>query len=253
MMKSIYIKGVKVCICEMSSAVNETMFLISTGKPAYICVTDAGNVVNAYRNSSELRKAINDSDLSLPDGSPISILAGMKGIEGIGRVAGPDFMQKIFEQTSDTKLSHFFLGDTNEILKKLMKDLKTTYNIQIAGFYSPPFDNWSSATDDEIVKRLQISNADFIWVSLGGGKQEVWMMKNHKRLDKGVMIGVGAAFRFLTGDIQRAPLFMQKTGLEWLYRLIQQPGKMFGRYAGTLPYFAAYSIQELFNNKMTPK
>lgn len=253
MMKSIYIKGVKVSICEMSSAVNETMFLLSSGSPSYICVTDAGNVVNAYRNSSELRKAINDSDLSLPDGRPISILAGMKGIEGIGRVAGPDFMQKIFEQTSGTKLSHFFLGDTNEILDKLMKELKTTYNIQIAGFYSPPFDKWSSATDDEVIKRLRIANADFIWVSLGGGKQEVWMMKNHKRLYKGVMIGVGAAFRFLTGDIKRAPLFMQKTGLEWLYRLIQQPGKMFGRYAGTLPYFAAYSIQELFNNKMTPK
>ncbi|MBK9228783.1 MAG: WecB/TagA/CpsF family glycosyltransferase [Ignavibacteria bacterium] len=253
MMKSIFIKGVKISVCEMSSAISEAMSLLSSGRPSYICVTDAGNVVNAYRNSSELRNAINNSDLSLPDGRPISILAGMKGVEGIGRVAGPDFMQKIFEQTSGTNISHFFLGDTNEILDKLINELSTKYNIKISGFYSPPFENWSPATDDDIIKRLRIVNADFIWVSLGGGKQEVWMMKNHELLEKGVMIGVGAAFRFLTGDIQRAPIMMQKTGLEWLYRLIQQPGKMFGRYAGTLPYFAAYSIQELFNNKMTPK
>lgn len=252
-MKSIFIKGVKISICEMNSATSEAMTLLSSGRPSYICVTDAGNVVNAYRNSSELRNAINNSNLSLPDGRPISILAGMKGIEGIGRVAGPDFMQKIFKKTSGKNISHFFLGDTVEILDKLTKELRTKYKIQISGSYSPPFDSWTSATDDDIIERLRKANADFIWVSLGGGKQEVWMMKNHERLEKGVMIGVGAAFRFLTGDIHRAPLMMQKTGLEWLYRLIQQPGKMFGRYAGTLPYFAAYSIQELFNNKMTPK
>jgi N-acetylglucosaminyldiphosphoundecaprenol N-acetyl-beta-D-mannosaminyltransferase len=252
-MKSIFIKGVKISICDIKSAVIDTVDLLSSGKPSYICVTDAGNVVNAFRISKDLNNAINNSDISLPDGRPISLLAKLKGIEGIDRVAGPDFMQKIFEHTSGSKLTHFFLGDTNEILDKLIKTVSSKYNIRISGSYSPPFDQWTEVTDDDIIGRLQDAAPDFIWVSLGGGKQEVWMMKNHKRLEKGVMIGVGAAFRFLTGDIQRAPLIMQKAGLEWFYRLIQQPGKMSGRYAGTLPYFAVYSIQELFKNKMTPK
>ncbi len=252
-MKSIFIKGVKVSVCNMTTAIVETLELIISGKPSYICVTDSGNIVNSYRRSEELKLAINNSDISLPDGRPISLLAEAKGVSGMGRVAGPDFMHAVFGETSGSSFTHFFLGDTEETLTKLIKEINSKYNLKIVGTFSPPFENWTDDTDNNIISILQDASADFVWVSLGGGKQEVWMMKNHAKLCKGVMIGVGAAFRFLTGDIQRAPLIMQKAGLEWLYRLIQQPGKMAGRYAGTLPYFALYSIQELFNNKMTAK
>ncbi len=252
-MKSIFIKGVKVSVCNMATAIDKTLELIASGKPSYICVTDSGNIVNSYRRSEELKLAINNSDISLPDGRPISLLAKAKGIAGMGRVAGPDFMHAVFQTTSGSSLTHFFLGDTEETLMKLHRDINSKYKIKIAGTFSPPFDNWTDDTDNKIISILKNASADFIWVSLGGGKQEVWMMRNHAKLHKGVMVGVGAAFRFLTGDIQRAPLIMQKAGLEWFFRLLQQPGKMAGRYAGTLPYFAVYSIQELFNNKMTDK
>ena len=252
-MKSIFIKGVKVSVCNMETATAEALYLVNSGKPSYICVTDSGNIVNSYRRSEDLRNAINNSDISLPDGRPISLLAEAKGISGMGRVAGPDFMQSVFKATSGSSLTHFFLGDTEETLAKLVKVTSTKYKIEIAGTFSPPFEEWTHETDANIISRLQSASADFIWVSLGGGKQEIWMMRNHAKLHNGLMIGVGAAFRFLTGDILRAPVIMQKAGLEWLYRLIQQPGKMAGRYAGTLPYFAIYSIQELLNNKMTVK
>lgn len=250
MLKNIYVKGVKVTVCEMDTAAKETLGLIAQHKPAYICVTDAGNIVNAHRNSSELQDAINNSAISLPDGRPISMLARAKGIKGIGRVAGPDFMIRMFELTSGKGISHFFLGDTEDTLDKLISMAGEKFRIKVAGSFSPPFRNGRDDSGQNIIDMLNKVSPDLIWVSLGGGKQEIWMKNNFKKLDKGVMVGVGAGFRFLTGDIKRAPLLMQKAGLEWFFRLIQQPQKMAGRYAGTLPYFLFYSAEELLNNNL---
>jgi N-acetylglucosaminyldiphosphoundecaprenol N-acetyl-beta-D-mannosaminyltransferase len=201
--------------------------------------------VNAHRNSPLLKKAINDSFISLPDGRPISILARLKGIKDMERVAGPDFMTEIFRKTSGSDIKHFFLGDTGDILEKLLKKINKNYDLQIAGSYSPDFGVWNKEIDEEIIKRINDSEADFIWVALGGGKQEIWMNENYNKLNKGIMTGVGAGFRFFTGDIKRAPLLFQKMGFEWLFRLVQQPGKMFGRYLSTLPFFVIYSFEEL--------
>ena len=201
--------------------------------------------MNAHRNSPLLKKAINDSFISLPDGRPISILARLKGIKDMERVAGPDFMTEIFRKTSGSDFKHFFLGDTGDILEKLLKKINKNYDLQIAGSYSPDFGVWNKEIDEEIIKRINDSEADFIWVALGGGKQEIWMNENYNKLNKGIMTGVGAGFRFFTGDIKRAPLLFQKMGFEWLFRLVQQPGKMFGRYLSTLPFFVIYSFEEL--------
>ncbi|MBP9192322.1 MAG: WecB/TagA/CpsF family glycosyltransferase [Ignavibacteria bacterium] len=201
--------------------------------------------MNAHRNSPLLKKAINDSFISLPDGRPISILARLKGIKDMERVAGPDFMTEIFRKTSGSDIKHFFLGDTGDILEKLLKKINKNYDLQIAGSYSPDFGVWNKEIDEEIIKRINDSGADFIWVALGGGKQEIWMNENYNKLNKGIMTGVGAGFRFFTGDIKRAPLLFQKMGFEWLFRLVQQPGKMFGRYLSTLPFFVIYSFEEL--------
>lgn len=249
MFKSLYIKGIKVSCCDLQSSVSETISNTKLQKPNYICVTDAGNLVNAYRKSPGLKDAINNSLISLPDGKPISVFAKLKGIRSIERVAGPDFMEKLFEATSGTVIRHFFLGDTDEIHDKLRKKISAEYRIEIAGSFSPEFNSWNEQTDREIVTRLKEADADIIWVGLGGGKQEIWMKNNFMKLDKGIMIGVGAAFRFYLGEIKRAPLFFQNVGLEWFFRLIQQPGKMFTRYASTLPFFAAYCLQEFFKKK----
>jgi N-acetylglucosaminyldiphosphoundecaprenol N-acetyl-beta-D-mannosaminyltransferase len=248
-LKNFYFKNIKVSCCNLKDSVSETLSVIKTGKPNYICVTDAGNIVNAYRNSPELKDAINGALLSLPDGRPISMFAKFKGIKNIERVAGPDFMSEVFRRTSGTDIKHFFLGDTEEIHNLLQNKIKEKFDLQIAGFYGPDFDKWNDETDNEILNIINKSDADIIWVSLGGGKQEVLMKNNFRKLDKGIMIGVGAAFRFYTGKIKRAPLFFQKAGLEWLFRLIQQPRKMFKRYLTTLPFFVLYSLQEGFKSK----
>ena len=205
--------------------------------------------MNAHRNSPMLKIAINNSFMSLPDGRPISLLANIKGIKDMDRVAGPDFMKEIFRKTSGTGLRHFFLGDTGEILEKLINKIRENYDLQIAGSLSPEFGNWTAETDEQIIKRINDSEADFIWVALGGGKQEVWMNENYNKLNKGIMTGVGAGFRFFTGDIKRAPLVFQRLGFEWLFRLMQQPGRMFKRYMTTLPFFVVYSFEELISRK----
>lgn len=247
-MKNFYIKDIKISCCNLESSSDNAISYVKTEGKNYICVTDAGNLVNAYRKSPELKEAINKSFLSLPDGIPVAKIANLKGIKDIDRVAGQDFMKEVFIKTSGSDLKHFFLGDTDEILQALKKKLLAEYKINISGCYSPEFGTWTEKTNDEIIRRINEAEPDLIWVSLGGGKQEIWMKNNYKKLNKGLMTGVGAAFRFFTGDIKRAPVYIQKAGFEWLHRLAHQPGKMFKRYATTLPYFLIYSVQELFNS-----
>lgn len=245
-MDGFYFKGVKISCCNIRTSVEYMIEHLNHDKPDFICVTDSGNIVNAIRKSPGLKSAINNSLLSLPDGKPVSEFAKLKGIKNIERVAGPDFMDEAFKRTSGTGIKHFFLGDTDEIHSDLKNILNKKYEIQISGSYSPPFGEWDEMENIRITEKINSSGADLIWVSFGGGKQEIWMNNNYKKLMKGVMVGAGAAFRFYTGDIKRAPVFMQKAGLEWFYRLLQQPGKMFFRYLSTLPFFIIYSFQEYF-------
>lgn len=247
-MKSFYFKDVKINCCNTDSAVSFLLKNLKREEPDYICVTDVGNLVNAYRNSPELKESINNSLISLPDGRPLSIFAKLKNIKNIDRVAGPDFMKEVFEKTSGKEIKHFFLGDTDEVLLKIQKKLSGEYDLNIAGSFSPPFEVWDNKINNDIIEKINSANPDLIWVSLGGGKQEIWMKNNFSKLNKGIMTGVGAAFRFYTGDIKRAPLIFQKLGMEWFFRLMQQPWKMFFRYLRTLPFFVLYAFQESFKN-----
>lgn len=245
-----YFKGVKVTCCDLDGSVRTAFDKLKKGEgPAYICVTDTGNIVNAYRNSPALRNAINSSFLSLPDGRPLSLFADAKGIKGIGRVAGPDFMEEVFRRSAGMDVKHFFLGDTQEVLNRLKDKAEKQYGIIVCGMLSPDLGSQTDGTDENIVNGINQSGADFIWVALGGGKQEIWMMNNYMKLDRGIMTGVGAAFRFYIGDIRRAPVFFRKIGMEWFFRLIQQPGKMAGRYLSTLPFFIIYAVPEFFKSK----
>ncbi|MBL8006860.1 MAG: WecB/TagA/CpsF family glycosyltransferase [Ignavibacteria bacterium] len=248
-MHSFYFKNIKISCCNINTAADEVFSHLKNNRPDYICVTDVGNAVNAFRVNPELKIAINNSFLSLPDGRPLSLLARLSGISDIERVAGPDFMEEIFRLSSGKGYSHFLLGDTDEVQLKIIRKASEKYDIIFSGRYSPLFGDWDEDTDKQIIERINAANPDFIWVSLGGGRQEIWMYNNYLKLNKGIMTGVGAAFRFYTGEIKRAPLHFQKTGFEWLFRLFQQPAKMFRRYASTFPYFIYYSAKELFFKK----
>lgn len=214
----------------------------------YICVSNVHTTVLSYEDS-DYKKVQNNALLRLPDGAPLSSVARKKGFSEAKRVTGPDLMQKIFESSDSNGYRHYFYGSTEETLKKLRDKLQEKYpNINIVGMYSPPFRTLTEEEDNEIIKNINNTEADIVWVGLGAPKQEIWM-NNHKNKIKGLMIGVGAGFDYHAGNIKRAPKWMQKCSLEWLYRLLQDPKRLFKRYFRTNTKFIKLVHKELKNEK----
>ena len=139
-------------------------------------------------------------------------------------------MDAMFRFTQNTGIRHYFYGSTQQTLDLLTKNLQQQYpGLQIAGTYSPPFRDLTEGEDQKILEMMRSAKADIYWIGLGAPKQEIWMA-NHKDQLPGVMVGVGAGFNFYAGNVKRAPKWMQKAGLEWLYRLTQDPKRLFKRY-----------------------
>jgi N-acetylglucosaminyldiphosphoundecaprenol N-acetyl-beta-D-mannosaminyltransferase len=146
------------------------------------------------------------------------------------RTSGPDYMGEIFRLSKENGYRHFFYGSKEDTLNKLRENLERDYpGIEIAGMISPPFRELTEEEDADITRRINEADADFVWVGLGAPKQEIWMARHKDRI-KGFMIGVGAGFDYYAGNIERAPEWMQRANLEWLYRLMQDPGRLFKRY-----------------------
>ena len=149
----------------------------------------------------------------------------------------------------DGRVSHYFYGSKPETLEMLKAELTRKYpGINIKGMYSPPFRALDSKEDEEVIRRINESGADIVWIGLGAPKQEQWM-NAHKGRINGVMMGVGAGFDFHAGTIQRAPVWLQKIGLEWLYRLIRDPGRLLNRYLVTNNKFFWYLLKEKLSDR----
>lgn len=201
-------------------------------KGNYICVSNAHTTVMAFRDE-KYRRVQNSAAMALPDGQPLSIVSRRRGYRQAQRVPGPDLMPAILDLSQEKGYTHYFYGSTEQTLAKLEKVLLARYpKLRIAGMYAPPFRKLTQAEDEEAVRRINDSGADFIWVALGAPKQEKWMY-GHRHKVNGVMIGVGAAFDFLAGTTKRAPMWMQKLCMEWVFRIMQDPGRMLPRYLNT--------------------
>ncbi len=201
-------------------------------KGDYICVSNVHTTVMAFRDEKYCRVQ-NSAAMALPDGQPLSIVSRRRGYRQAQRVPGPDLMPAILDLSQEKGYTHYFYGSTEQTLAKLEKVLLARYpKLRIAGMYAPPFRKLTQAEDEEAVRRINDSGADFIWVALGAPKQEKWMY-GHRHKVNGVMIGVGAAFDFLAGTTKRAPMWMQKLCMEWVFRIMQDPGRMLPRYLNT--------------------
>ena len=149
------------------------------------------------------------------------------------RTTGPSFMGEILKISAEKGYRHYFYGSTPETLEKLNNVLLHDYpGIQIAGMYSPPFRPLTEEEDRMIIDRINEVGADFVWIGLGAPKQEKWMAVHQGKVN-GLMVGVGAGFDYFAGNIERAPEWMQKSNMEWFYRLIQDPKRLFSRYFHT--------------------
>ncbi|TKH44089.1 glycosyltransferase [Paenibacillus terrae] len=217
-------------------------------KDSYVCICNTHSIVTAG-NQSEFHDALACADLCTPDGMPLVWALKLYGFERQDRVDGPSLMLKLCERAPQTGLSIYFYGSTPDAMDSLKERMEQDYpGIRIAGGFSPPFRELRPDEEEQIVHDINASGAHIIFVSLGCPKQEIWMYRNKDRI-RGVMIGVGAAFDYITGKVRRPPLMIQRLGLEWLYRLISEPKRLWKRYAYNNPVYVYRFFKSYRRNK----
>lgn len=223
------IMGVNIAAINMNWLLEFTEKYIKKLAGDYMCVANVHTTVTAFE-SEDYRKIQNGGIMSIPDGGPLSSLGQKRGYKKMERITGPSYMGEVFKVSVEKKYRHYFYGSTQETLEKLYKMVGEQFpRIQIAGIYSPPFRPLTVEEDQTVVERINEAKPDFVWIGLGAPKQEMWMAEHQGRIN-GFMVGVGAGFDYYAGNIRRAPQWMQKRSLEWLYRVIQDPKRLFIRY-----------------------
>lgn len=229
---TVNILGVDIAAIDMQWLLDFTKDHINELSGDYICVSNVHTTVTA--SEDEEYKAIqNGGILAIPDGGPLSSVGRRRGAQNMSRTAGPSYMEEVLKISVELGYRHYFYGSTHTTLEKLKEKITHDYpGLQIAGMYSPPFGSKTEEEDAVIVDRINETNPDFLWIGLGAPKQEKWMAAHQGRV-KGLMVGVGAGFDYFAGNIKRAPAWMQRMNLEWMYRLIQDPKRLFMRYMAT--------------------
>ncbi|MCK6623199.1 MAG: WecB/TagA/CpsF family glycosyltransferase [Calditrichaceae bacterium] len=224
-------------------------YLRTENPPAYVTVNNVHTVVEGVLRP-DYREITNRALLALPDGKPLSVVAKWKGVKEIGRVFGPTFFEKTLEWGQEEGLKHFLFGGSEETLARLREEIPRRFpRAQVAGAVSPPFRPLTEEENAAFVRQMNASGADIVWVAFGAPRQERWMFANYRRLRRGVMIGIGAGFDYLAGNTRHAPQWMKNASLEWLYRLIQEPGRLWKRYLVTNTLFIIYIALEMLGIK----
>lgn len=225
------ILGVGVNPINLIQATQVIIHWIDERQKNYVCVTPAHGIMECQRNES-LRSVFNGSGLTTPDGMSIVWILNLLGYRHVKRVYGPDLMKAVCKHSSEnTKYRHFFYGGKAGIPERLSEELKNLYpNLEIVGTYSPPFRKLTPEEDEKIINSINKLSPDIIWVGISTPKQEKWMASHINQLNASVIIGVGAAFDFLSGSKNQAPKWIQRSGLEWIYRLVNEPRRLWRRY-----------------------
>ena len=223
------ILGVNIAAIDMDWVLSFTHEHIRELSGDYICVSNVHTTVTAYKDPAYMNVQ-NNAIMALPDGGPLSSVGQKRGYSKMSRVTGPSYMEEILKSSSRYGYSHFFYGASKETTDKMIEVIEERYpGVRIAGVYNPPFRPLTKEEDEQVIKLITDAKPDFVWVGLGAPKQELWMAEHQGKIP-GLMVGVGAAFDYLAGNIQRAPDWMQKHNLEWFYRLCQDPKRLFKRY-----------------------
>jgi N-acetylglucosaminyldiphosphoundecaprenol N-acetyl-beta-D-mannosaminyltransferase len=213
------------------------------------------DIINRIKKDKSIPvENLNRSFLIIPDGVSIIMAAKMLGTPLKERVAGPDVMEKFMEVSNSKGYRNFFFGSKDCVVKGMSDNFKKKYkNLVITGVYSPPFTKkFSDGQNNDIIEKLNSSKSDIIWVSLGCPKQEKWILDNLESLDAPVLAGIGAAFDFHSGNLKRAPLWIRKIRMEWFYRFLQEPFRLWQRYfLGGLLFFSKVLMHK-FRKKRCP-
>lgn len=216
----------------------------------FFCFANAHMAVESLTNE-ELEKGLEHAELVLSDGFPIG--KSMKLIYNINqeRIAGMDFLPTVLKESNKHALSVFLFGSTEIVLEGAISRISEEYpKLSIAGFISPPFDQ--ELVDEDYIKSINNSNPNMVLVALGCPKQEIWMSKNYHRISA-PLLGIGGALIVYAGVLKRAPKFVQNAGFEWLYRLMQEPGRLWKRYLYTNTVFIIQIFKQWFYIKVLGK
>lgn len=240
----IEILGIPVGAINMAGAVDRIVRWGKQHESRYICACDVHSIMRAVRDESH-RRALCSADLVTPDGQPVVWTARMRGSQRISRVCGPDLLAAVCAASAPLGLRHYFYGGAEGVAEKVAVELKKSIpDLLVAGAESPPFRPLNAKEESELRERIATSGTDIMWIGLGCPKQEQWMFDHVNRIPGVVLIGVGAAFDFQSKRIRRAPVWMQSWGLEWLHRVVSEPGRLWQRYFILAPQFVYASLAE---------
>ena len=235
--------GVHISAVDMNAAVTRIEQWIESGDRQYVCVTGAHGVIESQKDP-ELRRIHNESGMTTPDGMPLVWSAHRAGATWVERVYGPDLVLEIARVGADNGWSIFYYGGAEGVADDLAVTLEERFpGLKTAGTYCPPFRELTEDERRQVDASVNASQATIVLVGLSTPKQERWMNEHRNTLTSPVLIGVGAAFDFHTGRVQQAPPWMQRNGLEWLYRVAREPRRLWRRYAVIVPGFLARSIR----------
>ncbi|MGH8935435.1 MAG: WecB/TagA/CpsF family glycosyltransferase [Acidimicrobiia bacterium] len=231
--------GVGISAITMSMAVDQIGRWIESGQQHYVCVTGVHGVMES-QSDPELLRIHNRSGLTTPDGMPMVWASRWAGAGQVERVYGPDLMLEVCDRAAELGWTSYFYGGREGVPEMLALRLSERFpGLKVVGTHSPPFRPLSEDEDRMLVEHINRADPDILWVGLSTPKQERWMASHLDRVRARVLIGVGAAFDIHAGLLPQAPRWMQRSGVEWLYRLYQEPGRLWRRYLANNPRFLA--------------
>jgi len=236
--------GVCVTPQTLSEAVARINGWIERGGRTYVCVTGVHGIIESRRDV-RIREIHNAAGMVTTDGMPLVWLSRRRGFPEAERVYGPDLLLACCAAFLPKRRRHFFFGGAPGVAERLASRLSERFpGLEVAGCFSPPFTPPTPAEDEAIVRRLNGAGADIVWVGLSTPKQEQWMAEHRNRLQSPVLIGVGAAFDFHAGLKPQAPRWIQRGGLEWLFRLLCEPRRLGKRYLVNNAWFLGMLLLE---------
>jgi N-acetylglucosaminyldiphosphoundecaprenol N-acetyl-beta-D-mannosaminyltransferase len=244
--KSIPVVGIPLALTDYGATMDWMDAAIARRERAIVTAAAVHLVMVAREDRATHDAICRDDVLAVPDGQPLAWALRALGYEDASRVYGPDLMAKYCERSAKTGARMYLYGGRNQgALVELTLALRRRYpGLRIVGGYSPPFRPLTAEEQDWVVKDINRSKADVVWVGTGQPKQEHWMAQMRERLDAPILAGVGAAFDFHAGLVPQAPAWMQTSGLEWVFRLVHEPRRLWRRYARYNPLFVAAFLRQ---------
>jgi N-acetylglucosaminyldiphosphoundecaprenol N-acetyl-beta-D-mannosaminyltransferase len=235
--------GMRVDATSYADATERVIQWAKRGETRYVCVASVNNVMWS-RDNSTYADMMNGADLVTPDGMPLVWGLRLLGVPHASRTYGPSLTPLVCERAAREGVPVAFYGGTPEVLERLESELVRMFpDLNIAYSWPPPFRPLRPEEEEQVVRDIDASGARIVFVGLGTPKQEQWMVRHQDKL-RAVMLGVGAAFDFIAGEKRQAPSWMQKRGLEWLFRLVTEPKRLWKRYLYSNPRFVVlFAVQ----------